>query len=62
MRIPLRKTSDPQADDRELEQVAGITPADHQFTSASPAAIDRMERQILGPAWYRPRKKPDENS
>ncbi len=44
-------------DDRELEQVAELKPADHQFTAASPETIAKMERRILGPAWYRPRKK-----
>ncbi len=44
-------------DDRELEQVADLKPADHQFTTASPETIARIERRILGPSWYRPRKK-----
>jgi len=44
-------------DDRELEQVADITPADHRFTVASPETIGKMERRMLGPEWFKPRKK-----
>lgn len=49
-------------DDRELEQVTNIAPADHQFTAASPKAIEEMERRILGPDWYKPRKKKSDES
>ncbi len=49
-------------DDRELEQVADLKPADHQFTAASPETIARIERRILGPDWYKPRKESDEGS
>ena len=45
-------------DDNELEQMTGIRPADHNFVS--PATIERVERKMLGPAWFRRRPKPEE--
>jgi hypothetical protein len=41
-------------DDRELEQMAEIKPADHGFVS--PAAIQQAERKMLG-AWGKKRRK-----
>ena len=46
-------------DDTELEQMTGIKPADHNYVST--AAIDKMERQMLGPDWYRKRKPPEDD-
>ena len=45
-------------DDEELQQMTGITPADHRYVSTE--AIDRLERKMLGPDWYRRRKRPEE--
>lgn len=45
-----------QEKDRELEQQTRIKPADHTFVSRK--FIEEQERKMLGPAWYRPRKKP----
>lgn len=47
----------PPKDDHEIEQMTGIRPADHAFTTASPDTIAKMERAILGPGWFRRRKK-----
>ena len=46
-------------DDHELEQMTGITPADHDWTSS--ATIQKLEREILGPAWFRRRPKEQED-
>jgi len=48
----------PPKDDRELEQMTGITPADHRYVT--PDYIRKLERQMLGPEWFKPRKKPDQ--
>jgi hypothetical protein len=47
-------------DDRELELVTGIRPADHEFTAASPETITQMERRMLGADWFRKRKPEEE--
>lgn len=36
-------------DDRELEQMTGIKPADHQYVSS--ALIKDLEKKILGRGW-----------
>jgi hypothetical protein len=43
-------------DDEELAQVTGIKTPDHQFVPRS--AIEKMERKMLGPDWYR--KRPEQ--
>ena len=47
-------------DDRELEQLTGIRPADHPWTRS--AAIDRLEREVLGRDWFRPRPKKEQDA
>ena len=53
-----------RVDDRELEQEIGVKPADHQFSTltANSEAVGNLERKMLGPAWFKPRKKNDERS
>jgi hypothetical protein len=42
-------------DDRELEQMAGIKPADHGYVS--PSVIQQAERKLLGPSWGKKRRR-----
>ncbi len=45
-------------DDRELEDMTGIKPADHGYTSSS--VISQLERRMLGRDWFKPRPKKEE--
>jgi len=45
-------------DDRELEDMTGIKPADHGYTTSD--HIRMLERKMLGPGWFRPRPKKEE--
>ena len=45
---------DKPKNDRELEQMARIKPADHGFVSRD--HIRQLERKMLGPNWGKPKR------